>query len=191
MSLPVSVALADDHLLMRKGLCLLINEHHDLQVIADAGDGKALLDMLEVGSNNLPDVCILDVKMPVLNGYDTLAEIKKRWPLMKVLILSMYDNELSILKLLRSGADGYCVKGEDPTEFCNAIIHVYNGGIYYPSGLLQQLSLNMSKDDVPHRLLQVTAREYTFLSYCSTELTYKEIAARMNVSVRTAEGYRD
>lgn len=185
----IRIGLADDHLLMRKGLTMLINGFDNIQVITDTENGRELLDKIHT-LNEPPDICILDVRMPVLNGFETLLQLKQQWPHVKALMLSMYDNELSIIKFMRNGADGYIVKDCDPKELEKAILRVYSCGIYYPEALLNQIP-RVNDKNINNIFPELSAKEYTFLSYCGTELTLKEIADRMNQSLRTIEGYRD
>jgi DNA-binding NarL/FixJ family response regulator len=126
--------------------------------------------------------------MPGLNGYETLKEIKRRWPEVKVLIFSMYNNEFSVMKILKEGANGYLQKNCPPRQLQRALADIYYNGIYNAESAAPQLiRLLHHKDSLP----DITDREMEFLHHCCSELTYKEIAGLMHLSTRTVEGYRD
>jgi DNA-binding NarL/FixJ family response regulator len=107
-----------------------------------------------------------------------------------VLTLSAFNHELSILKFLKNGADGYIVKGSNPDELQRAILHILAGGIYFPTELFTTIPTITAAEKIAN-VPALSPKEYTFLSHCSTDLTYKEIASKMNQSLRTIEGYRD
>lgn len=186
---PVHIAICDAHTLFRQSISLLLQSFGNIQIVANAGNGLDLIDQIQ-HSVNLPDVCILDVNMPQLNGYDTMKRMNHQWPSIKVLILTVYESEQSILKFLTGGANGYILKGCDSKDFQHAIEVINNGEYYYPDGILRKLTLASNDDSLKSQLV-VNNSEYIFLSYCCTELAYKEIADQMNLSVRTIENYRD
>jgi DNA-binding NarL/FixJ family response regulator len=188
-NLPIRLALADDHVILRKGLAELIDDFGQMQVILQANNGQDLIRLLET-AEVLPHICILDINMPLLNGYETAGIIRRQWKEIKVLALSMYDNEFNIIRMLRNGANGYILKGAEPSELEKAIREIHRNGFYH-SELVTAHML--------HRLMQphgvdseeLTEKEIQFLAMCCSELTYKEIADRMNHSPRTIDGYRD
>lgn len=183
----IHVALADDHTILRKGVAALISQFNDMKVVIEAENGQVLIEKVRVAPIP-PDVFILDINMPIMNGYDTATNLKKVNPDSKILALSMYDTEMSIIRMLRCGANGYILKDADPTELCTAINHLYNQD-YYHSDLITSKRLRAAYDNKPESTL--SERELSFLSLCSQELTYKEIAERMYVSPRTVDGYRE
>lgn len=182
------VAVADDHAIVRKGIIELINNFGDFTVIIEATNGQQLVDSLQ-SATQLPDVCLLDINMPGLNGYDTAALIKKEWPDIKILALSMYDKEFSIIKMLRNGANGYILKGMEPAELKDALLQVHKQN-YYHSDLVSGRLINAIHADKKSKF-NLSQKEMDFLSYCCTDLTYKEIGVKMELSQRTIEGYRD
>ena len=184
----IKIAIADDHTILRKGVIELINSFGPFRVIIDAVNGRDLLDQLEKAAV-LPDVCVIDINMPELNGYETAVILREQWPNIKILALSMYSNEYSIIKMLRTGAHGYILKETDPIELKDALLSVYNHS-YYHSELVSGRMVSKVKDEGGGDL-GISDRELEFLSLCSTDLTYKEIAEKMNLSPRTVEGYRD
>jgi len=183
------VALTDDHAILRKGVAEILSRFDGIKVIMEAGNGKELLSKLE-SAEVIPDVCIIDINMPEMNGYETAAEIKKRWPEIRMLALSMYDTELNIIKMLRSGANGYVLKDNDPEDLRIAILEVYKNGFFH-SELVTGRMLHILHDPATRAALDINEREQQFLKLCCSELTYKEIADKMYLSPRTIDGYRE
>lgn len=185
----IKVAIADDHTILRKGIVEIINKFGDMVVVAEAVNGKELVELLEK-LTELPDICILDINMPVLSGYETAVVIKKRWKNMYLLALSMYDKEYNIIKMLRSGAGGYVLKDSDPEELKKAIISIVETGNYFsdlaPAKMFKMLD---NQDRVP--IIELNERERKFLELCCTERSYKEIADIMHCSPRTIDDYRE
>jgi two-component system, NarL family, invasion response regulator UvrY len=182
----ISIVLADDHAILRKGLIAMLNNYEGLQVLADADNGKELLEKIEALPSP-PDVAVLDINMPEMNGFETAEEIKAKWPLVKILALSMYDNEESIIKMLKCGAHGYVLKDVKPDELCNAIRHLKSNQYYYSdlvTGRMLHLAHSTGKEEV-------SEKEREFLQHACTEMTYKEIAEKMILSPRTIDGYRE
>ncbi len=184
----ITIAIADDHTILRKGVIELINSFGPFKVVIDAVNGKDLIEQLEAATT-LPHVCVMDINMPELNGYETAAILKQRWPAIKILALSMYSNEYSIIKMLRNGAHGYILKETDPSELQEAILSIYQHS-YYHSELVSGRMMSKVKAH-ENTELGISDRELEFLTLCATDLTYKEIAEAMNLSPRTVEGYRD
>lgn len=182
----IRIAMADDHAMLRKSLREVINQMEGIRVLFDVDNGVQLIEKME-SSPELPNVCVLDINMPEMNGYDTAQEIKKKWPNMKILALSMYDNEFNIIRMLRNGASGYILKDSDPQELYKAIYEVYEHG-FYQSDIVSGHMLHLVHNKTDREL---NDNEIQFLRYCCTELTYKEIADKMNKSPRTIDGYRE
>jgi len=186
------IALVDDHSLLRIGLAQLV-ESLGFTVQSQSDNGKEFIEKLDPQS--LPDLVLMDINMPEMDGYATTQWIKANQPGIKVLALSMYDNETSIIRMLKCGARGYILKDAEPGELRAAIDDVINKGFYYSdlvSGKLMHAINNLEDENgnLKH-LVQLNARETDFLKYACTELTYKEIADKMFVSPRTIDGYRD
>jgi DNA-binding NarL/FixJ family response regulator len=157
--------------------------------VIEAANGKELLTRLRSASV-LPDVCVVDINMPEMNGYEAASAIRKAWPDMKVLALSMYDTELNVIKMLRNGANGYILKDKDPQELRVAIERIHKDGFYY-SDIVTGRMLNMLHDPETKMSIELNDRETTFLGLCCSELSYKEIADQMFLSPRTIDGYRE
>ncbi|SDD37015.1 response regulator transcription factor [Niabella drilacis] len=188
---PVSIAIVDDHAMLRKGLANILNEENDFSVILEADNGRRFIELLE-REKLQPDVVLLDVHMPEMNGYETALWIEQNLPLAKVLVLSMNDDEEMVIKMLRCGAKGYILKDADPPELYRAIRDINANGYHLSRLVTGKLlfTMNRSKEQ-PANPAKLSAREKEFLVFCCSDLTYKEIADRMFVSARTIDGYRD
>jgi two-component system, NarL family, invasion response regulator UvrY len=187
-----NIVLTDDHVLLRNGLAALVkNLGHN--VLFEADNGKDFISKLD--QKNLPDVVLMDINMPEMDGYETAQWIKENHPDIKVLALSMYDNENSIIRMLKAGAKGYILKDSEPAELKAAIDALVNKGYYYSDLVSGKLihAINKIEDEgsTVNTLANLNERETDFLKYACTEMTYKEIADKMFVSPRTIDGYRD
>lgn len=187
-----TIVLTDDHVLLRNGLATLVtNLGHT--VLFEADNGKDLIEKLHPG--NIPDIVLLDINMPEMDGYATAYWLKKNHPAIKVLALSMYDNETSIIRMLKSGARGYILKDSDPAELESAIESLMTKGFHYSQQVNSRVINAMNEMDAEtsavKSLILLSEREVDFLKYACTEMTYKEIAEKMSVSARTIDGYRD
>ena len=188
----IKVALADDHVLLRNGLAGLV-ANLGYQVILECSNGKELIKKLD--KDNLPDLILMDINMPEMDGYETTLWLKKNYPLVHVLALSMYDDENAIIRMLKNGARGYIMKEADPIELKHAIDDVILKGVHYSDivtgKLLHSVYQLEGPDKETSQMLNLNEREVEFLKLASTEKTYKEIAETMHLSPRTIDGYRD
>lgn len=187
-----NLALIDDHVLMRNGLSGLL-EKLGHRVILEAGNGA---DMIEkINPAKLPEVILLDVNMPVMNGYDTAMWLKDRFPEVKVLALSMNIHESSIIRMIKAGARGYVLKDCDPHQLQTAISDVIEKGFFLSDivngNLIHALSSAEHSTSAHQLMVNISEKEFAFLKFACTELTYKEIADKMCLSPRTIDGYRD
>jgi DNA-binding NarL/FixJ family response regulator len=190
-TIKIKVALVDDHVLLRKGLAELVrNIGYDVIFEADNG-----LDFQkQIKKDNAPDLILLDINMPEMDGFATAQWIKVNYPLIKVMALSMYDNENAIIRMFKAGAKGYILKDSEPAELKAALDSILTKGYYYSELVTGKLihSINKLDEDADVRnLVQLNNRELEFLKYACTEMTYKEIADKMCLSPRTIDGYRD
>lgn len=187
----ISVALVDDHVLLRNGLAALIrNIGH--QVTIEASDGKDFIARLKQAG--APQVVLMDINMPVMDGYETTLWLKEHCPDVKVLALSMYDDENAIIRMVRNGARGYILKDSDTPELKAAIDAILTKGFYYTDMITGKLihSINTGEEEGGSKKLHnLNDREIEFLKLACSEMTYKEIADKMNLSPRTIDGYRD
>ena len=190
--MPAKIVMVDDHVLLRSGLADLVRSL-GYQVLFEANNGKEFCDKLS--ANDLPDLVLMDINMPVMDGYETSLWLKKNYPEIKILALSMHDDENAIIRMLKNGARGYILKDSEPEELKTAIEAILTKGFYYSemvTGRLMHSISGMDEDSTHTRqLLQLNEREIEFLKLACTEMTYKEIADHMHLSPRTIDGYRD
>jgi two-component system, NarL family, invasion response regulator UvrY len=188
----IKVALTDDHVLLRNGLAGLVS-NLGYEVKFECSNGKELISKLD--KNDLPDLVLMDINMPEMNGYDATLWLKHHFPLVQVLALSMYDDENAIIRMLKNGAKGYIMKDADPLELKHAIDDVMTKGVHYSELVTGRLLHSIYNVDEPgnstKQMLDLNERELEFLKLASTEMTYKEIAEHMHLSPRTIDGYRD
>jgi two-component system, NarL family, invasion response regulator UvrY len=186
------VALADDHILLRSALASLIDSFGDCKVIHQSSNGKELIDWFESGL--VPDVAILDLNMPLMNGYEAACSIQKNFPAVNVLMLTMYDSELTLIRLLQSGVKGFLKKDIHPSELKFAIHSVMSAGYYYSNhtaGKLANLfrSVDEKKNSLHNMIL--SEQELQFLKLACSDLTYKEVAQKMKLNPRSVDNLRD
>jgi two-component system, NarL family, invasion response regulator UvrY len=189
----LSIALVDDHIMLRNGLANLIKEMNGYSVVLESDNGEHFIDGITQKKIN-PDIVLLDVNMPKMDGFETAKWIRQNLPLSKVLALSMFDDEKSIIKMLRCGAKGYILKDGEPEQLTAALNDVVHKGYHYTDLVNGKLihAINKLDDDAElEPANKLTPRELEFLKLCCSEMTYKEIANIMFLSVRTVEGYRD
>ncbi|MFM9907786.1 MAG: response regulator [Chitinophagaceae bacterium] len=188
-----SVAVVDDHVLLRNGLVNLIQSFDQYDVLFEADNGNDFLEKLK--SNATPSIVLMDINMPGMDGFETALWLKKNEPEVKVLALSMYDNENAIIRMLKNGAKGYILKDIEPAEFRAALDSLARKGFYYSelvTGKLIHAVNNLDEPDQPLRnIIALNDREIDFLKNACSEMTYKEIAEKMFLSPRTIDGYRD
>ncbi len=181
------IILVDDHQLLRKGLIKILNANGFTDII-EAANGEELIEILK---NTRPDIILLDLHMPKMNGFDSMKGIKEVNSHSKVLVLSMLDDHISIVQMIKSGVDGYLIKDSEPKELIYAMEVVLSGGKYYSELVNEQLNSGVLTHNHFIDRNTLSKRELEFLTYASSDLTYKQIAEKMFVSVRTIDGYRD
>lgn len=191
--MPIKTILADDHKLFRLGLKGIIENFEGIEVIGEASNGKELLEILQ--KKTVPDIVLLDLNMPDLNGFEALDIITKKFKSIKPLIISMYDGDNYISQAIELGACGYVHKNSDPEEIEVAIKTTYEQGFYFNEktnkAMLHRLvRRNKLKPVFDDRNISLNDRELGVLKYLSQELTSSEIADKMFLSKRTIEGIR-
>lgn len=188
------IVLVDDHVLLRNGLSGIISSFPGYSVLFEADNGKDFIRQLD--PNNLPDLILLDVSMPEMNGYETANWLLKNYPDINILVLSMLSDEHCIIKMLQNGAKGYILKDIKPVELLNALDTVHEKGMYFNdvlySNLVHTIKNGVCEPADPYqKLIALPEREKEFLKWVCTEKTLKEIASEMCLSPRTIDGYRD
>ncbi|WP_394995465.1 response regulator [Emticicia sp.] len=186
------VVVVDDHLLIAKAISSIIEGFSGFEVLYEAENGKVLIDKFKVRVN-IPDIVLMDISMPIMNGFETTQWLTDNYPDILVMALSVQDDDESLIKMIKSGAKGYLHKNVHPAELEIALKTLIDKGMYFPAWATSKIFMSISKKDDKKTTneIKLSDRELAFLNFVCTELTYKEIADRMCCSPRTVEGYRD
>jgi DNA-binding NarL/FixJ family response regulator len=192
MSIPI--AIADDEALFRRGIRLIIEDYEDLKVIMEAENGQVLLEKIRT-SNELPDVLLLDLKMPVLGGIEAAEIIRQEFPSIHIVVISSHISKAFILNMIEIGAAAYLGKNASPDEVADTIRTVREKGFCYNELVMEVIRENMfGKSTIkPQRSFEVelTGREKEVLQLICEEYTTQEIADKLFLSNRTVEGHRN
>ncbi len=185
----VDIGIADDHQLFLKSLSILVESFDDFNISVEAINGEMLLQKLDKMAD-LPEIILLDVNMPVLDGPNTAAAISSKYPQIRLIALSMKDDDSSVIRMIKSGCCAYLLKDMHPDQLEKALEEVHRVGYYNAdiSNLRYRRLLQKSQEDEE---LQLTERERTFLQLACSDLTYKQIADQMHLAERTIDGYRE
>ena len=189
---PCRIIIADDHVLFRQGLKSLLGAKSDLEVVGEAADGLQLLDLLD---RSLPDIILLDISMPNLRGIEAVHEIKRAYPRVKILILTMHKDKQYLEQAISAGARGYLLKEDTDTELFTAIEKIKRGRIYVSPNLLEELTEDWvltlhDESNASLKIEQLTVREKEVLKLIAEGKGSKEIAALLFISARTVERHR-
>lgn len=186
----IKLALVDDHALMRKGLANLIEAFGNCTIVLEANNGEDLFQKLR--THPLPDIVLMDIHMPSMNGYETTEKLAKAYPKIKVLVLTVIDHESAVIRIMKKGARGYLLKDSSPHELKRAIIDIHQKGYFLNDIVGNKLINNLKALSEPEEIYSLlTQREIEFLQHCCSDLSYREIADKMCVSFRTIDGYRE
>jgi DNA-binding NarL/FixJ family response regulator len=184
------VVVTDDHTLMRNALARLIASFDNYAVIFEASNGRDLIEKIQ--TNLIPDIILLDINMPEMDGFETAKWLTKNFPQIKVLALSMQSDESSIIRMLRLGAKGYLMKNVEPEELNLALESVIKKDFYLSETVSGKVISGLHQDyHQPLEPVMLLDKEKDFLRLVCTELTYKDIAEKMFVSPRTVDDYRN
>lgn len=183
----IKVMLADDHILMREGIKQLLEFDGTLEIVAEANDGVECLEILE--STN-PDILLLDINMPRMNGLDVLEKLKTKKTPIKVLILTVHNEIEYMVKAIDIGAEGYILKDSGSAELKKAIISIVNNETYIQPSLIPALNSRLINRDIDkEKLAQLTKREVEILAQVANGLFNKEIGLNLNISERTVKNH--
>lgn len=185
----ISIGLVDDHQLFLKSLALMLESFKNFDIVIEASNGEDLIQKLEKKTEK-PDIILLDVNMPVMNGIETAQQVSKLYPLIKLVALSMNDDDNAIIQMFKAGCTSYLLKDTHPIELEKALNEIGKTGYYNsdPTIVNFRRLINKSKDE---EQIKISDREKSFLVLACSDKTYKQIAAEMNVSERTVDGYRE
>jgi DNA-binding NarL/FixJ family response regulator len=186
------VAITDDHLLIAKAISSIVDGFKEFEVMYEVENGKALQERINNGKKK-PDIVLLDISMPVMDGFATAEWLRTTHPEILIMALSVQDDDESLIKMIKAGARGYLHKNVHPAELEKALQTLVSKGMYYPEWATSRVFIKLAQPDgtADSMTITVSEREKEFLQYACTELTYKEIGEKMFCSARTVESYRD
>ena len=195
MEKSINILLADDHLLVRNGIKSLLEEESYLHVVGEAANGQEALDLAK---KIQPDLLIIDVRMPVMDGIEAVGYLKNYAPETKAIVLSMHDSEEYILKSIKAGANGYLLKDTGKAEFLKAINTIYRGGKYFSGDISNVIVTNYLENTVPKErpkpsidnAAKLTRKEIEILHFILSGMTNTEISEKLGKSKRTIETHR-
>jgi DNA-binding NarL/FixJ family response regulator len=189
---PIKVIICDDHALFRSGVKIALSYQKDVEIIAEAENGQQLLNILKAFQ---PDVILLDITMPIMSGIDTLPEVKKLYPDMKVIMLTMHNDHTMIAKLMEMGANSYLTKDSDSDTIYEAIVTCHKNEYYFNAltnmALIDGLKTKRNSDSSLNIDAQLSEKETHILKLMCEEKSTKEIADMVDLSPRTVEAIRD
>jgi DNA-binding NarL/FixJ family response regulator len=183
------IAIVDDHKIVSDAIAQLVNSIDCCTTLFQVRNGKELITQLTVATQQ-PDLILLDINMPMMNGFDTAQWLKLNQPNTPFVALSMNDDDESIIKMLKLGAKGYLIKDIDTDELLLAVEQVLTKGFYYNDFISQKLVASLNQAAMSDEF-NFKEKELEFIKWCCSELTYKEIAHNMNLSPKTIDGYRE
>lgn len=184
-----SVVVVDDHTLLSQAIAGMVNTFDKFKVLYTCKNGKELVGKFSESPKYIPDVVLMDINMPIMNGIETTDWITKNHASVNVMGLSVEDEENTILKMLKVGAIGYLLKDTEKLVLENALIEIVENGFFHTKNVTNLLMKSLSGN--VEQVLEFKEREITFMKLACTELTYKEIADKMCLSPKTIDGYRD
>ena len=186
-----SIVIVEDHLLIAKAISNIIEGFRDYKVIYEVENGKELIAKI-TQPGQVPEIVLLDISMPLMDGYETAKWLNEHYPNVLVMALTMRNEDEALIKMIKCGAKGFLHKNIHPAELELALNTLVEKGHYFPDWATGKLLNNIARDDKPQQeKINLTAKEIEFLQYAATELTYKEIGEKLYCSPRTVEGYRD
>ncbi len=188
----IHLGIVDDELLFRKGMRALLSENEAIEVIVEAGNGQELLDKLEIPENR-PQVLLLDLNMPVMSGVETTKALQKKYPEIRIIILTTHYSKGFIVKMIELGAASYLPKNSEPEEVAETVLMVASKGFFYNDHVMNVIRENMQRKVKSHHLInvEISTREKEVLQLICEQYTTAEIAARLFISPRTVDGHRN
>ncbi len=183
---PIRVLLADDHAMVRAGIRQLLEQAGNIQIVAEASDGEAAIQMIQ---QHLPDVAVLDIQMPKASGIEVTRWARANVPAVGVLILTAYNEEPYVMAVLQAGANGYVLKTGSPDELIQAVQDVHEGKSVLDPSVTQKLMAHMSSGKKTSVVDELTERELAVLTLVAKGFTNKAIGVQLNISDRTVQGH--
>jgi DNA-binding NarL/FixJ family response regulator len=186
-----TIAIVDDHILIAKAIGAIVSNFAEFELLYECENGRELQEKFKL-PKNIPDILLLDISMPIMDGFATASWLKENHPKVLIMALSMQDDEESVVKMIKAGARGYLHKNIHPVELQKSLNSLLKKGLYYPDWATAKIfSSVINSDKEITQEINITKREMEFLGWICTELTYKEIGEKMFCSSRTVESYRD
>jgi two-component system, NarL family, invasion response regulator UvrY len=191
----VQLAVVDDHTLFRKGLISLIDMLNEpYEILFEAENGIDLQH--KISKEKQPDILLLDINMPKMDGLETVRWLNQEYPLVKILVVSMVEAEETVLKMLRYDIKGYLCKDVEPAELSAALKAVSKNGFYYTDYITGKLVhslkyMDLRENPKPHETFKLNEREFKFIQLACSDDTYQQIAGKMFLSPKTIDGYRE
>lgn len=183
----IKVLLADDHSIVRAGLCRIVEESDDMEVIAEASDGK---EAVTKAVRHAPDVAVIDISMPGFDGLEVISQLRAYKPELPILILTMYEEEQYVVRAFEAGAMGYITKKSAPEKLVNAIRKVHSGSRYLTEETAEVLALRVARGANKSLLDTLSTRELQVLRRLAMGHTNREISEAYHISVKTVDTYR-
>jgi len=185
----IRIAIADDHAIVRNGLVSILDRIGGFRVDIEAEDGHELLEKIK-RAKELPHVCLLDITMPRMDGFDTIVALKEKWPDMGVLVLTVHNDDRYIIRMIQHKANGYLSKNCKAEELRDAILSIHNEGIYYSDAESRKFIRAVAKNEID--LPKLTAIELILLRWvCTTDLKYDIIAQKMGLTGKSVEAHKE
>ncbi|CAM1365181.1 response regulator transcription factor [Tenacibaculum soleae] len=184
-----TIVIIDDHILIAQALSNIISNFEEFEVLYVCENGKDFQD--KINSKGVPDIVLLDISMPVMDGFETAKWIKETHKGILIMALSMQDDESSLIKMIKNGAKGYLLKNVYPTDLEKALKKLIEKGRFFPEWASSKIFDSISDGSEANQKIKLTDREIEFLKYTVTEMNYREISEKMFCSPRTIENYRD
>lgn len=190
MKKPIHIAIVDDHVIMRQGLISLLAEYEEINILFDANNGKELMDNLK---NSKPDIVLLDIEMPVMNGKEALEKMQLKYPKIKVIIMTNYFHDEHIIEFVKAGANAFLPKNCDIDKLLDAINYVYEHGHYYDNRVSAILAAMLKKTPIANKVVadtEFTKQEIKVIKLVCMKRSNAEIAEELHVNIRTIESHR-
>ncbi|WP_430413149.1 response regulator [Kordia sp.] len=188
----IRIGLADDHLLFREGIKAMLQDEKNIEIILEASNGS---DFLKVLRNSIvkPEVILLDIRMPIMDGYETAKILLEEYPNIKIIVLTMHEEERHIIRMIELGVNGYLMKNASPEEVIDCIRCVIEYDYYFNNkitNIMRKVMMYKGKQNADYPIFDLTERETEVLELICKEFTAKEIGEKLFISFRTVEGHR-
>ena len=184
-----SVVIVDDHTLLSQAIAGMVNAFNKFKALYTCKNGEELVHKFSSSPNNIPDVVLMEINMPIMNGIETTEWITKNHPITNIMALSVEDADIIVLKMLKAGATGYLLKDAEKSVLEKALLEIVENGFFHTKNVTNLLMQTLTGNG--KNLVTFKERELTFMKLACSELTYKEIADKMCLSPKTIDGYRD